>query len=80
MVAECIVSVRVVKFLTEHCHIRGFWSVSRGVISRDGNVDDSREAGPSLVSCKQWDSREMTAMRAEMLDRYDCEDTWHEVE
>lgn len=76
MVAECIVTVRVVSFLGGHAKYVGLWSVSRTV--GDGNVGKSQETGPLLVSCKQWNSRETTSMRAEMLDRYDCEDTWFE--
>jgi hypothetical protein len=70
--------VRVVRILTEYCKDRSFWSVSRRVTSKDGNVASSREAEPMQVSCKQWDSREATVFRAEMLDQHDCEDTWVE--
>jgi hypothetical protein len=76
MVAECIVTVRVVHLLTEYCTDRGFWSVSRTV--GDASVGNNQETGPLLVSCKQWDSREATSIRAEMLDRHDCEENWFE--
>jgi hypothetical protein len=69
MVAECIVTVRVVEILRTHCKDIGLWSV------RDVNMGNSREPMPVLV---QWSNREATAIRAEMLDRYDCEDTWVE--
>jgi hypothetical protein len=78
MVAECIVTVRVVRLLTEYCKDRGFWSVSRTVTSNDSNVGNGQETGPLLVSCKKWDNREATCNRAEMLDRDDCEDNWFE--
>jgi hypothetical protein len=78
MVAECVVTVRVVKILTEHCKEMGLWSVSRNIASRDVSTGNSWDPSPLLVSCKQWSTREATAIRAEMLDRYDCEDTWIE--
>jgi hypothetical protein len=77
MVAECIVTVRVVRFVTEYCKDRGFWLVSRTVTSSDSNVGNGQETGPLMISCKQLDTRETTC-RAELLDRYDCEDNWFE--
>jgi len=76
LVAECIVTVRVVRFLTEVCEYRGFWSVNRTVPSSSEDAGNSQEAEPLPVSCVRWDNRKATVIRAETLDQHGCEDTW----
>lgn len=63
-VAECISTVRVVKVVIGPCKLRGFWSVS-----------PSAYVAGSVV-CTKWSRRQSTVFKEEMLDQYECEDTW----
>jgi len=61
-------------FLSECCN---FWSIDREDIPEDER-DEYWPIQSQHVRSTQWDYRQRTVMRNEMLEQLDCEDTWFE--
>jgi hypothetical protein len=77
LLAKSIPAIRVVKIVDSHRNVHNFWSIDQENIPGKVCVDG---AWPIRSQRKrtQWDSRQGTVMRNEMLERHDCEDTWFE--
>ena len=77
LLAKSIPAIRVVKIMDSYRNVYNFWSTDLKNIPAKECVDGAWPI-PSYVKRMQWDSRQGTVMRNEMLERHDCEDTWFE--
>jgi hypothetical protein len=66
----------VVKIVDSDRNIQGFWSINRADIFEDEEVAEDGVFQWQHVTYRQWDCRQATVMRDEMLEQLDCQDTW----
>lgn len=62
MVAKCIPTLRVLKFVPRSYQAPAYWSVCWDEAS-------------NIVRCEAWNERETSVLVEEMLDRFECQDT-----
>ena len=76
LLAKSIPTIRVVK-MGSCQNVYNFWSINREDIPEDER-DEYWPIQSQHVRSTQWDYRQRTVMRNEMLEQLDCEDTWFE--
>jgi hypothetical protein len=75
LLAKCIPTIRVVKIMDSNRNVCNFWSIDRVDVPGNERVSGYWPTQSQHVKSTQWDGRQGTVMRDEMLERLDCEDT-----
>lgn len=78
LITESLPTIRVVKIMDSYRNVHSFWSVKQADIPESEWVGGVWPIRFRFFGPIQWESREGTVMRNDILERLGCEDTHFE--